>query len=446
MRIPILGEEEPGRGRWALYIASSAFILRVITLTIIDPSITSDSLIYHKLARSILETGSFALDGNLTAYRPAGYPFFLACVYSLPGSDVIALRIIQALIDALSCLIVFRMGRSIFNLREGLLAAALLSVFIPYVLYSQALLSETLFTFLLLSCLQAISAESDRKTRLVTAGFTLGLCTYIKPIMALFPAAILVSDLSTGRPLKNSLKRLFVLALVMGLTASPWFIRNRAVFGEWVFTTNGGINFWIGNNPLATGAYKVPGRSDIFEAGDEITRNRLALREATDFLTAHPLQALKIVPWKFFFLFSSESVIILNFFEEPGSQPVAGRRFAERYLSVPAPALILVNLPYYLLLLLSLPSLILEKRKDRRRSLPTVTLIFWVGIHLAFFGSNRFHMPMMSLLSIFAARTLSSLRLLIDGTSAFRVAALILSFALFVFLWIGEWIGLLLKI
>lgn len=45
-----------------------------------------------------------------------------------------------------------------------------------------------------------------------------------------------------------------VLGILCAIT--PWMIRNYVVFGKPQLTTNGGINFWIGNNDQANGSYK----------------------------------------------------------------------------------------------------------------------------------------------------------------------------------------------
>jgi hypothetical protein len=38
----------------------------------------------------------------------------------------------------------------------------------------------------------------------------------------------------------------------------PWWIRNQRAFGGFVpIANNGGVNLYIGNNPLATGGYRL---------------------------------------------------------------------------------------------------------------------------------------------------------------------------------------------
>jgi len=439
-------EQDRDYGETVLAIAVSAFLLRVISIFVVEPSLTSDPLMYHNLARSLLENGTYTLGGTVTAYRPPGYPFFLAALYALPGSDILAVRLVQSMVDALVCVLVFRLGRRIYSSKEGVAAAVILAVYTPYILYSQALFSETLFTFLLLLLLDSLVSRSEERGGAITAGILLGLGTFLKPVMIIFPAILVLWNRLRGDHTGRALKRALLVSLFLVITVSPWLVRNRVSLGEWVFTTNGGVNLWIGNNPAATGAYGVPEVNPVFEEEDEIARNKLAFDEAVGFWKENPQQALKILPWKFFFFFSSESALILNFFEDTQSAKV--KRFAARYLSVPVSRLLVFNLPYYLLLLLSLPSLILERKADgeHTRSLLFLTIIFWIAVHLVFFGSNRFHMPVMALLSVFAARTLVSAGKFLDSDSGFRKILFLLSFLFFITLWIGEWVGLLLSL
>jgi 4-amino-4-deoxy-L-arabinose transferase-like glycosyltransferase len=439
-------ELNQGYGKAVLAVLASAFLLRLISLFIVEPSLASDPQIYHTLARSLIEKGSFSFGGAVTAYRPPLYPFFLAALYALPGSDILTVRLVQAMIDVLICLLVFRLGRRLYSPKEGITAAILIAVYPPYILYSQSLFSETLFTLILLTVLDFLVSRPMGKGGRLTTGVLLGLGALLKPVMMIFPAVLIVWERLQGHLSGRVLKQVLLVTLFLAVTVSPWIVRNRSSLGEWVFTTNGGINFWIGNNPAATGAYSVPEDSQVFKEEDEVSRNRLAFDEAIRFWKDHPVEALKVLPWKFFFLFSSESAVLLNFFEGP--QQHGAKRFAARYLSVPVSHLLVVNLPYYLLLLLSLPSLFLERGRDgdHTRFLLVLTILYWITVHLVFFGSNRFHMPIMAILAVFSARTLISADKLVKGTTGVRTALFFVFFLIFVTLWIGEWVGLLLSV
>ena len=52
---------------------------------------------------------------------------------------------------------------------------------------------------------------------------------------------------------------MLLLILSAAAVISPWTLRNYRVHGEWILiSSNGGINFWIGNNEQATGEFIEP--------------------------------------------------------------------------------------------------------------------------------------------------------------------------------------------
>lgn len=93
----------------------------------------------------------------------------------------------------------------------------------------------------------------------------------------------------------------------------PWTLRNYRAFGELVpLRTGFGLLFWLANNPIATGdllsvsSWYVP-RFDMAPAqalppavlaqvrqANEVERDRLLLREATQFITSHPARYLQL--------------------------------------------------------------------------------------------------------------------------------------------------------
>ena len=113
MRIHSPAGENLPVDRYLVPVLAAGLVLRLGSLLFLHPSLTSDPLIHHDLAGSLIEHGTYALDGRITAYRPPGYPFFLAGIGSLTGSIVIWARIFQSLLDTLSCLLFFSPVRTL---------------------------------------------------------------------------------------------------------------------------------------------------------------------------------------------------------------------------------------------------------------------------------------------------------------------------------------------
>jgi hypothetical protein len=77
---------------------------------------------------------------------------------------------------------------------------------------------------------------------------------------------------------------LFVIAAA--LVVLPWTIRNHRVYGRWVaVASEGGVTFWTGNHPLATG------EGDL-AANPGLKRAELAFRAAHPGLTPEQLEPL----------------------------------------------------------------------------------------------------------------------------------------------------------
>jgi len=198
-----------------------AVAVRVAFLLLSHPGLTGDAADYDRLARQLVSgVGYLAPDGSPTAWRPPGYPVFLAGVYALFGPDPGAARWIQAVVDVGSVGLVFILGRRLFGRRAGLLAGLLAAVNLAPAAAPARILSETLFGFLLLAALGLL--VEPRPVRATAAGAVLGLATLTRGILLPFPPAVaLWLWIREGRPRSAAL-------LLVGFVVSlaPWTVRN----------------------------------------------------------------------------------------------------------------------------------------------------------------------------------------------------------------------------
>src|SRR4029079_12572630 len=133
------------------------------------------------------------------------------------------------------------LGRLAFGRLAGLLGGLAVGLSGPQLLYEHYLMTETLFTFLLVLGLVAAVAGLRRASgRLVLiSGLVFGLCALTRPLGQVFPlilpaAALLGAAGGVGwRPRLRLAARVGLLALVgYALVALPWMLRNRLVGGE----------------------------------------------------------------------------------------------------------------------------------------------------------------------------------------------------------------------
>ena len=114
-----------------------------------------------RLRGRLLHGDGFTLDGNPTAYRLPGYPLLLAATYAVFGDSKTPIRMLQVIADVISCLLLFSIGKKMFSEKVGLLAAAILALFPIQVLYVSHLMTETIFTTILLLIVWVVVVEEN---------------------------------------------------------------------------------------------------------------------------------------------------------------------------------------------------------------------------------------------------------------------------------------------
>jgi tetratricopeptide (TPR) repeat protein len=257
-----------GKSRSDLPVVLLLFTLAVVIRTLYLIQLRSspafavpiiDSTTYDAQA---VQIASGAPAPRLPFYQPPLYPYFLAGIYALFGHSVSLARFAQGFLGSLNCVLVFLLGRRLFGRAVGLIAGIGMAVYGPAVFFDGELLAPVLAIALDLTALIFIARalEETRARDWAVGGLALGLSAITWPNILLFaPAAALLAPLRAFRGATPGERPRVVRAAIRGpilLIAAvllPIVIvtaRNIAVSGEFVpISTNGGINFFIGNNP-----------------------------------------------------------------------------------------------------------------------------------------------------------------------------------------------------
>ena len=189
------------------------------------------------------------------AWQPPGYTAFAAAALALGGRSLLAVKLAQVLLGAASVLLVMALGRAWFGGRAGLVAAWLAAVYPNLVAFTHYLWSETLYTFLLLAALLALSRRpgppGPRAAAL--AGALLGLAALTRAaIVAFLPLLSLWLCWAHRRQLRAAFTAAWVVPLAALLVILPWTVRNTLLHGGFVLIeTNAPYNLWRGNGPGA---------------------------------------------------------------------------------------------------------------------------------------------------------------------------------------------------
>ncbi len=335
-----------------------------------------------------------------TATIPPVYPLFLAgmCFVFGTGLDVVILiEIIQALIGAMCCIILYWIVALKFNERSAFVSA-LLFCFYPILVYLCGQISAAnAYVFINLVLLFLLfKGEKTEKTRwFFLAGLAFGLLLLSRAEVIVYaPFIILWISLVLCT---NRAKRISAFAVAALIVWAPWVYRNYRRFDAFVpLTTQGGYNLWQGQNPQATGTrsqYTDPPfqispekREKILslrpDVRYELELDKIYMNEALMFMTKHPTEVLKLALRKFIFYWGYYWGIKFTY---PGARSVA------------------YWLPWFILLPFFMIGLIHSMRDVRKYYLFYLYFILSTLIAMLFFVIPRYRLFILPLIFPFAA-------------------------------------------
>ncbi len=251
-----------------------------------------DAAVHDAWARGLL-AGSWP--GAEPFFRAPGYPFLLGLLYGVlrwfglapgePGARL-ATVLVQAFVSALGAGLVALCAERAWNRRAGWLAGGVFAALWTSIYFAGELLFETLVTTLALWLLwRLLRDDGDGRATpgavsLLGTGLVAGLGAVTRPpLLALLPVIVLY--LRRGRGLRWRSAGWAALAAGLLLPILPVTLHNVVRGHDAVLiASQGGVNFWIGNNPQSDGRTAiVPGTRPTWQGGYE-DAIALAEREA----------------------------------------------------------------------------------------------------------------------------------------------------------------------
>ena len=293
-----------------LFIFCLAFLLRMLfcllfkkEILYIQAHIFTDTQAYIQIAGNVLSGKGLIAPGGTVASHPPLYPLFLSGVYFLFGEGYWPVRIIQSILSALSCVVVYLLTRLTLNNQTAKLASFLCAIYPFFIFFAGFELTETLFILLLLvSFLYLGKGLRQPLQRYFSAGgVLLGLTALCRPFIIGFIPFMLVAAAVQLRAEKKGIfiKRAGILLLFFFITQSPWIVRNYLYFHKFVpATTSWGKVLWEGNNPKATGG---PCRHwpEGIKGLSEIKQERYLRRMAYEVIVDNPKRFAGLMGKKF---------------------------------------------------------------------------------------------------------------------------------------------------
>lgn len=292
-----------------------------------DKPLTRDEREYLDLAQSVASGRGlrYATDAPDRFARAPLYPMFAAGVLLLAGDRQTvfgaspgSLKLAQSALGVIVVWLIAGIAGRVAGPRAETAAAFAAALYPPLVWISAYAFSETLYLVLALLSVAAVGriidddgsppAGGGRTSRLVLAGALSGLAALTRPAHLLFIAC------GAGWLVwRRGPALALAFALAAAATIAPWTLRNYRQSDRWiVIAAEGGVTFWTGNHPLATGEGDLAANPALKIADLEFRTAHPGLsaealeplyyRAALSWIRAHPLDWAWLVARKFFYV------------------------------------------------------------------------------------------------------------------------------------------------
>lgn len=357
-----------------------------------------DEGIYVAIAKGLAHGQGFLNDkGEVSAFRPPGYPFAVSLVFRISES-VLLVKCLGVLALTATAWLLALLAQTVAP-KACALAPCLVLAYPVLAYTSSTLTPQILGSLFLVAGLLLVFRFPRQGGAAAAAGALFGALILIIPSFALVMAGLgLVLAFARFWVRTYSLRYLVILYLAMAVVVTPWVVRSSLLFGEFVFiSTNSGINLLFGNSPNArsnSGVVDISAFEPATPLG-EVALDRHYKQAAIQWIKSQPLDALRLYAGK-----------VANYFNYRNDISTTSESSKA--------ANVLMFVSYYPLLLIALVRLALWRRY--RFSFPELLL------YLIYFGNAllaavvytrvRYRLPfdflLIAMVSIFAGRILQA--------------------------------------
>jgi len=384
--------------------------LRIGFVLLNPPVQTSDFLSYWDAAGRLLSTGSYTYsvsEQTMRAFRPPGYPAFLAALFWMVGENpwipTVTNILFYGVTSAFSYLLAVHFG----GRRAGVIAVLVLAVWPQSIAITGLAASEpvgtALFTVATYTYLRAIKGS---RACLIGTGILTGCGVLIRPALIVLPVLWLLHALMDREHPRAAFRAAFIATVVMVATLTPWMARNYLVLDAVVpVSTNGGSVFYRANNPMATGDYTTRGERDLDQfAYDEVLWNKTGFEWGKQWIIKNPVAFLRLAVRKEATLLGGDWGIF--WYALTPSKEFDADDPVFRMVGLYADAWWLF---VWALILCGLTGMRERFTKNADGATVLWMTMFFVVVHSVFESQMRYHMPMYGLLAVLAAQGVGSI-------------------------------------
>lgn len=274
-----------------------------------------DETHYESEAQSIAETGTLVARGTWRAFGMPGAGMIYAVPYMLTSDRegfYHAARVINAFVHIMTAVGAASIAWSIFKKKLTALIVLYSMIIYPSLLaYQVSIMTETLFTFFLVwgfAFLFAWDGAPENERYFYAAAATFVLSLYVKAtITSVMPFLMLSRALFVKRSWRERARAFVLSCVIFAVMLTPWWVRNYAVFGEFVpFTTSASANLYLGVNPVNRHVgidwstdVDLDEVNEIRALGDELAISRAYSEKSREYIMADKAEFLRRMPLKF---------------------------------------------------------------------------------------------------------------------------------------------------
>lgn len=340
------------------------------------------------------------------------YAYFLALLFKISYNSALFVYVLQFFLGIANLIIIYFIGKKVFNEKVGFIAALLCSWQGLFIFYEGLLMYTSLSLFLNSLFLLFLLYFKDRLNNklIFLIGIFLGICAITQANIIIFGILAVLFILWQNKIVFTKAIRLFSLfslglSMVLGaITALNYFSDRDLV----LISRNSGLNFFLGNNPEATGAFHCPvyftsNQEGMFKDAKVIARIKLGrdikssemssfwIRKSLEFMKDKPQAFLKLLIRKIYLLFNPREFIC-----DPEYKFVADK--------IGIFKIMFMDLGF--LLPLGLLGIFLNTRNLKKTALIYLMLIAFSFSMLVFFVTAKHRLATVPFLAIFAASAL----------------------------------------
>jgi len=423
------------KNRWPLGIIAAAFLIRVLHLIAIRDfyffgHFLGDVYFFDKFARLVAR--GLAHTETLNVALSPVYVGFLAACYKLFGYHPLVPRLIQIFLGSLGCVLLYRIGKQLWNRNTGIFAGAISAFHGIFIFYDPELRKPGLANFFIILSLFFLCRiwKKPKFYLWAAAGAAFAAASLLRMNLFLFLPVIFAwafLALLRKKDLPGLLISLFIFGISFGGTVAAgkaWLRtaipRQTAAFQE------SGMHFYIGNNPDATGTYQKPRGIDASATGhteqarkiaEKISKRKLTDDEVNRFWFLQGRRFIRERPKEWLALELRKFFLLANAYEIPNDENYDAARRNSRVLSLPL-------FSYGLIGALGVLGIWLNREKwTAGTALLLFFLVSYAVTLLATFVTSGYRLPVHIPLILFSASAIDRTKALWDARQFKTLAA-----------------------